>query len=48
MKSIVMLLSNAFRPDPRVAREAKTLADAGHQVTILCWDRQVEFPHSKP
>lgn len=44
MKSIVMLLSNAFRPDPRVAREAKTLADAGHQVTILCWDRQVEFP----
>lgn len=39
-----MLLSNAFRPDPRVAREARTLTDAGHQVTILCWDRQTEFP----
>ncbi len=44
MSTIVMLLSNAFRPDPRVAREARTLADAGHQVTILCWDRQTEFP----
>jgi glycosyltransferase involved in cell wall biosynthesis len=39
-----MLLSNAFRPDPRVAREAKSLADAGHEVTIVCWDRQREFP----
>lgn len=36
---ILMLLSNAFDPDPRVQREAKALIDAGHQVTILCWDR---------
>mgnify|MGYP006289912995 CR=1 FL=1 len=39
-----MLLSNAFRPDPRVAREAQVLADAGHQVTIICWDREVKYP----
>ncbi|MDB4470893.1 glycosyltransferase family 4 protein [Deltaproteobacteria bacterium] len=36
---ILMLLSNAFDPDPRVHREALALIDAGHQVTILCWDR---------
>jgi len=36
---ILMLLSNAFDPDPRVHREALALIEAGHQVTILCWDR---------
>jgi glycosyltransferase involved in cell wall biosynthesis len=39
MKKILMLLSNAFDPDPRVHREALTLVAAGYQVTILCWDR---------
>jgi len=39
MKQILMLLSNAFDPDPRVHREARALVDAGYQVTILCWDR---------
>jgi glycosyltransferase involved in cell wall biosynthesis len=39
-----MLLSNGFRPDPRVAREAAGLAQAGHQVTVICWDREVKFP----
>jgi len=38
-----MLLSNAYRPDPRVQREARALADAGYRVTIICWDRQAEF-----
>ena len=38
-----MLLSNAFRPDPRVAREAESLARAGHQVTVVCWDREKQF-----
>jgi len=28
MSRVVMLLSNAFRPDPRVAREAEALARA--------------------
>jgi len=44
MSCINMLLSNAFRPDPRVAREAEALTQAGHQVTIICWDRQAELP----
>lgn len=41
-----MLLSNAFRPDPRVAREAAALVAQGHRVTVLCWDRQAELPAS--
>lgn len=41
---IAMLLDNAFLPDPRVANEARSLARAGHRVTILAWDRQGERP----
>jgi glycosyltransferase involved in cell wall biosynthesis len=41
---IVMLLSNAFRPDPRVEKEAKSLAGAGYSVTVICWDRKGELP----
>ncbi len=37
--NILMLLTNAFDPDPRVHREARALVQAGHRVTILCWDR---------
>ena len=44
MSQIVMLLSNAFRPDPRVDREARALVRHGHRVTIICWDRQAELP----
>ncbi len=44
MPHIVMLLSNAFRPDPRVLKEADSLAEAGYTVTIICWDRALEFP----
>ncbi|HEY3421253.1 MAG TPA: glycosyltransferase family 4 protein [Methanomassiliicoccales archaeon] len=36
---ILMLLSNEYRPDPRVRKEAMTLHDAGHRVTVLCWNR---------
>lgn len=43
MSHIVMLLSNAFRPDPRVAREAEGLTEAGHRVTVVCWDRQRQY-----
>jgi glycosyltransferase involved in cell wall biosynthesis len=44
MAHIVMLLSNAFRPDPRVIKEANSLASAGYSVTIICWDRRGELP----
>lgn len=40
---IVMLLSNAFRPDPRVAREAHSLKDHGYPVTVIGWDRRAEL-----
>lgn len=42
-----MLLSNPFRPDPRVEREARALTAHGHQVTIVCWDRRVELPENE-
>ena len=38
-----MILSNPFRPDPRVDQEAKTLSAQGHQVTVICWDRHGEL-----
>lgn len=43
-KHVVMLLSNPFRPDPRVHKEAKALVGAGYRVTILCWDREQKYP----
>lgn len=43
-RKILMLLTNAFRPDTRVQREAKALAKQGLSVNIVCWDRQAEFP----
>lgn len=42
-KRILMLLSNPFRPDPRVHKEARSLIAAGYEVTILCWDRTGEY-----
>jgi glycosyltransferase involved in cell wall biosynthesis len=41
---IMMPLSNAFRPDPRVAKEAKSLSEAGYDVRIVGWDRENEYP----
>jgi glycosyltransferase involved in cell wall biosynthesis len=43
-KRILMLLSNAFNPDPRVHREATALVRAGYEVSLLCWDRDVIEP----
>ena len=44
---VVMLLSNAFRPDPRVEREADGLVQAGFRVTLICWDRAAELSSSE-
>jgi glycosyltransferase involved in cell wall biosynthesis len=38
-----MLLSNAFRPDPRVLKEAESLCGQGHNLAIICWDRKKEL-----
>ncbi len=44
MPHIVMLLSNSFKPDPRVLKEAEYLQNHGFELTILCWDRLSELP----
>ena len=41
---VLMLLSNAFNPDPRVHREAVALVEDGYNVEILCWDRDLKAP----
>ena len=40
---VAMLLSNAFRPDPRVLKEARSLAQAGYDLTVVAWDREGTF-----
>jgi glycosyltransferase involved in cell wall biosynthesis len=37
---VLMLLSNPYRPDYRVEREAKALKEEGNEITILAWDRE--------
>jgi glycosyltransferase involved in cell wall biosynthesis len=44
MAKVVMLLSNAFRPDPRVYKEAKALVENGHDLEIIAWDRDGKHP----
>lgn len=36
---ILMILSKEFIVDPRVYKEAKSLVEEGHQVTVISWDR---------
>ena len=43
MHTTVMLLTNSFKPDPRVLKEAVSLQNFGFNITILCWDRQAEL-----
>jgi hypothetical protein len=44
MPSTLMLLSNPYRPDPRVLAEARALMSAGYEVTLLAWDREQTRP----
>lgn len=39
-----MTVSNPFKPDPRVYKEAKSLAKAGHNVYVIAWDREGKYP----
>lgn len=39
-----MLVSNACAPDRRVLREARVLAERGHQVRVIAWDREGRYP----
>jgi glycosyltransferase involved in cell wall biosynthesis len=38
--NILMILANPFTHDPRVYNEARALIKAGHEVTVLAWDRK--------
>ncbi len=46
-RKILMLLTNPFRPDPRVYKEAKSLVKGGYEVTIFAWDRDGKFPETE-
>lgn len=43
-KSVLMLLTNAYDPDPRVRQEALALIGMGCRVRLLAWDRDVKRP----
>ena len=38
-RKVLMLLSNEYRPDPRVEKEAMALLSNGYDVEIIAWDR---------
>jgi glycosyltransferase involved in cell wall biosynthesis len=37
---VLMFVSNPFTYDPRVNNEAKSLVNAGYEVTVIAWDKQ--------
>lgn len=41
--NVLMILSNPLLVDPRVHKEATTLVDNGHQVTVIVWDRKQQY-----
>jgi glycosyltransferase involved in cell wall biosynthesis len=41
-KAVLMLLTNAYDPDPRVRQEALALAGMGCRVRLLAWDRDLK------
>ncbi|MCK5547884.1 MAG: glycosyltransferase family 4 protein [Thermoplasmata archaeon] len=47
MPKVVMLLSNPFRPDVRVHKEARTLVKNGYDVEIIAWDRDGKYPREE-
>jgi glycosyltransferase involved in cell wall biosynthesis len=44
---ILMLLTNAYDPDPRVRQEALALIGMGCRVRLLAWDRDAKAPASQ-
>ena len=43
-KTVLMLLTNAYDPDPRVWQEALALIGMGCRVRLLAWDRDLKAP----
>ncbi len=46
-KTVLMLLTNAYDPDPRVRQEALALIGMGCRVRLLAWDRDLKAPASE-
>ncbi len=46
-RTVLMLLTNAYDPDPRVRQEAVGLVRMGCRVRILAWDRDLKSPASE-
>lgn len=46
MPSTLMLLSNPYRPDPRVLSEARALTSEGFTVNLIAWDREQKWPRN--
>src|SRR5689334_18165941 len=44
-KTVLMLLTNAYDPDPRVRQEALALIGMGCRVRLLAWDRDRRAAH---
>lgn len=44
---LVICRSNPISPDPRVEKEARTLSQAGYQVSLLGWDRTAALPQQE-
>ena len=45
--TVLMLLTNAYDPDPRVRQEALALIRMGCRVKLLAWDRDMKIPASE-
>ena len=41
---IVMVVTNPFKPDPRVYKEARSLVKHAYNVYIVAWDREGKYP----
>jgi len=46
-KTVLMLLTNAYDPDPRVRQEALALIGMGCKVRLLAWDRDGKNPETE-
>jgi glycosyltransferase involved in cell wall biosynthesis len=47
MSTVLMLVTNEYRPDPRVHKEARALIEGGHEVTVAAWDRLCSRPRDE-
>jgi glycosyltransferase involved in cell wall biosynthesis len=45
--TVLMLLTNAYDPDPRVRQEALALIGLGFRVRLLAWDRDLKSPETE-